>query len=101
MAKATLDDLYEAPGKAELIGGKIIHLMPMGILPSEVVGNIFVSLSRYAEQTGRGEAFTSTLAYAITELPSGRESFSPDTSYYDGPLPKNLMRFIEGPPTLA
>jgi Uma2 family endonuclease len=34
-------------------------------------------------------------------MPSGRESFSPDASYYDGPLPVNLMRFIEGVPNCA
>src|SRR5690242_2331343 len=41
------------------------------------------------------------MGYAIDELPSGRESFSPGASYYDGPLPVNLMRFIEGAPTFA
>src|SRR5439155_21734711 len=33
--------------------------------------------------------------------PSGRESFSPDAAYYLGHLPKNLMRFVDGPPTLG
>src|SRR4029079_15218158 len=28
-------------------------------------------------------------------------SFSPDVSYYLGPLPANPMRFVEGPPTFA
>jgi hypothetical protein len=41
------------------------------------------------------------MGFAIPELPSGRESFAPDASYYDGPLPPNPMRFIEGPPTFA
>src|SRR5262249_22814090 len=31
----------------------------------------------------------------------GRESFSPDASFYDGPLPANLMRFVEGTPNFA
>ena len=39
--------------------------------------------------------------YAVPLLASGRESFSPDASYYEGPLPANRMRFIEGPPTFA
>jgi Uma2 family endonuclease len=38
---------------------------------------------------------------AVPELPSGRESFSPDASFYDGPLPDDLMKFINGPPTFA
>ena len=37
----------------------------------------------------------------MPELSSGRESFSPDASFYDGPPPANDMRFIEGPPTFA
>ena len=41
------------------------------------------------------------MGFAVPKLPSGRESFSPDASYYDGPLPPDEMDFIEGPPTLA
>ena len=99
--RATLDDLYRTPGKAELIGGRIKHHMPTGVRPSDVASNIYVSLRAHAKQTGQGRAFGDNLGYAIPELPSGRESFSPDASYYDGPLPANLMRFVEGPPTLA
>ncbi len=99
--RATLEDLYRTEGKAELIGGRIVHYMATGLRPSEVASNIFVSLRAYAKQTGKGRAFNDNLGYAIPELPSGRESFCPDTSYYDGPLPANLMRFIEGPPTFA
>lgn len=41
------------------------------------------------------------MGFAVHELPSGRESFSPDVSYYVGPFPADDMDFIEGPPTLA
>ena len=100
-ARATLDDLCRTPGKAELIGGRIVHYMATGRTPSRVAGRIYRSLDDYATQTGKGEAHPDSLGYAIPELPSGRESFSPDSSYYDGPLPANLMRFIEGPPKFA
>lgn len=99
--RATLDDLYRTEGKAELIGGRIIHYMATGVRPSEVASNIYVSLRACCRQTGKGRAFNDNLGYAIPELPSGRESFSPDASYFDGPLPANLMRFVEGAPTLA
>jgi Uma2 family endonuclease len=46
-------------------------------------------------------AYGDGIGYAVPELPSGRESFSPDASYYDGPRPANRMRFIAGPPTFA
>ena len=100
-ARATLDDLYRTPGKAELIRGKIMRFPASGYKPSRVAGRITRSLHDFANTVNRGSAYTSTFAYAIPELPSGRESISPDASYYDGPLPANLMRFIEGPPTFA
>lgn len=34
-------------------------------------------------------------------MSSGRESFYPDASYYDGIPPGDVMRFIEGSPTLG
>jgi Uma2 family endonuclease len=100
-ARATLDDLYREEGKAELIGGRIVHLMATGYAPNRVAGRIFRSLDDYADQTGKGVAVTDNMGFAVPELPSGRESFSPDAAYYAGPLPANPMRFIEGPPTLA
>jgi Uma2 family endonuclease len=99
--RATIDDLYKVEGKAELIGGRIVQFMPTGMRPCEVAANIYSSLREYVRATGRGKAFTDALGYAIPELPSGRESFSPDASYYNGPLPQNEMRFVEGPPTFA
>jgi Uma2 family endonuclease len=100
-ARATLDDLYRTPGKAELIGGRIVHQMATGRTPNRVAFRIARSLDDHAALTGRGEAYTDNIGFAVPELPSGRESFSPDASYYDGPLPANPMRFIEGPPNFA
>lgn len=100
-ARATLEDLYRVEGKAELIGGKVVELMASGRRPSRVSKRILRSLDDYAESQGRGEAFGDGLGYAIPELPSGRESFCPDASYYDGPPSTNDMRFITGPPTFA
>src|SRR5258708_4964227 len=99
--RATLDDLYREEGKAELIGGRIGRYMASGHLPGGVTGNIYVSLRTYQKSTKRGVAHADGVGYAVPELPSGRESFSPDDSYYFGPLPANPMRFIEGPPTFA
>ena len=38
---------------------------------------------------------------SFPKLPSGRESFSPDASYFVGDLPDNPMRFVQGAPTFA
>ena len=100
-ARATLADLYREPGKAELIGGRIVPIMPTGRTPNRVAGRIFRSLDDYAETAGRGEAYTDNMGFEVSELPSGRESFSPDTSYHTGPFPENPMRFIKGAPTFA
>jgi Uma2 family endonuclease len=99
---ATLDDLYKVEGKAELIGGKIVHYMASGYDPSAVAFEIAVSLRVHAATLGVGKAFADGIGYAlIPPLTNGRQSFSPDASYYMGPPPANRMRFIEGTPTFA
>jgi Uma2 family endonuclease len=98
---ATLDGLYREEGKAELIAGRIISLMPTGRRPNRVASRIFRSLDDYAEATGRGEAYADNIGFAVPPLSSGRESFSPHASYFLGPFPDNVMRFLEGPPTFA
>ncbi len=99
--RATIDDLLQTEGKAELIGGRTVSFMPTGGLPSRVGTRIYRSLDDRAEATGLGFAFTDNMGFTVPELPSGRESFSPDVSYYVGPPPANPMRFLQGPPTLA
>jgi Uma2 family endonuclease len=98
---ATLDDLYRVTDKAELIKGRIVPLMPAGDLPSAVAFEIAVNLRAHAKQQGQGTAYADGVGYAVPKLPSGRESFSPAASYYDGQRPVNRMRFLLGPPTLA
>jgi Uma2 family endonuclease len=99
--RATLEDLYRTPGKAELIGGRIVEYMATARKPNRVASRIFRLLDEYAKMTSRGEAYTESMGFAVPELPSGRESSSPDASYYFGPFPDNPMRFVEGAPTLA
>jgi Uma2 family endonuclease len=99
---ATLDDLYRVEGKAEQIGGRIVHLMPSGDAPSEIAFEIAVRLRDYARQRGVGIAHPDGIGYALDPpLPNGRQSFSPDASYHVGPRPRNRMRFITGAPTFA
>ena len=99
--RATIDDLLKVEGKAELIGGRIVQLMGTGSRPGRVGGKIYRSLDDWAEATGIGVAYPDNVIFAVQKLPSGRESFSPDAAYYDGPLPANDMRPVPGPPTLA
>jgi Uma2 family endonuclease len=99
--RATLDDLYREEGKAELIGGRIVQFTASGHAPSLAAFEIAMSLRAFSKRVGQGLAYADGIGYAVPELPSGRESFSPDASYYTGPRPANRMRFIEGPPTFA
>lgn len=98
---ATLDDLFRWEGKAELIGGRIVPIMPTGRRPNLIAGRIFRSLAEYADVPGRGEAYTDNMGFAVPELTSGRQSFSPDVSYFTGPFPADPMRFVEGAPVFA
>ena len=102
LTAATLDDLAREDGKAELVGGRIVRLMPSGDAPSRAAFEIAVSLRDHAKRTGVGVAFPDGVGYAIRPpLRGGRQAFSPDASYYDGPRPRNRMRFIDGAPTFA
>lgn len=75
--------------------------MPTGDLPSDIANELYVSLRSFAKTVGKGVAKADGVGYVVGELASGRESFSPDASYYVGPRPANRMRFIEGPPTFG
>ncbi|HUG89805.1 MAG TPA: Uma2 family endonuclease [Planctomycetaceae bacterium] len=99
--QATLEDLYRTEGKAELIGGRIVRLMPTGYTPGLISLRIGRSLDDYSEITGKGRGFADNVGFTVAELPSGRRSFSPDAAYYDGDPPRNKMRFISGAPRFA
>ncbi len=95
--RATIEDLYKAEGKAELVHGEIIEMPPTGEGPGFAGGEIFVHLRDYARRTGRGRAFPDGVGFRV-HLPH-RESFSPDAAYYIGP--RMGMQFAEGAPVFA
>jgi Uma2 family endonuclease len=99
---ATIDDLYLVSEKAELIGGRIVRIMPSGDAPNSAALEIVVSLREHARRTGVGTAYTDGIGFALkTPLPNGRQSFSPDASFHTGARPPNRMRFVDGAPTFA
>src|SRR5690606_21750808 len=81
--RATLADLARTSDKAELIGGRIVPLMPTGHRPSLIAFRIARSLDDLVRATGRGVAYPDNMGFGVPELPSGRQSFAPDASYYD------------------
>jgi Uma2 family endonuclease len=100
--RATLDDLLKVDGKAELIDGRIVHLMPTGYQPSLIGFEIALALTTYVRASQLpGVVFPDNIGFAVPRLRSGRQSFSPDVSYFDGPPPANRMKFVEGAPRFA
>src|SRR5262249_19214825 len=64
-------------------------------------GKIHVRLFQHEEATKQGKAYPDGVGFAVPELTSGRESFSPDAAYDLGADPANDMRFVEHAPTFA
>ncbi|GAB4454185.1 MAG: hypothetical protein OHK0029_08530 [Armatimonadaceae bacterium] len=95
---ATVDDLYRVEGKAELVHGEIVQLMPTGRMPGYAADEIFVSLRIYVRvHRLPGLAVADNKGFVVN-LPN-RQSFSPDAAYYEGP--RAGMRFFEGAPRFA
>jgi Uma2 family endonuclease len=96
-ARATIEDLYRVPGKAELVNGEIVYMSPTGDYPGSAAMEITVSLRAYARRTGRGRAYGDNVGFHV-KLPH-RESFCPDAAFYVGP--RSRMKFLEGAPVFA
>ena len=97
--KATIEDLYNIPGngKAEIINGEVVRIMPTGGAPGRASGKVFLSLSIYEKTSGGGYAFPDNVGF-IVDLPN-RQSFSPDAAWYTGKL--EGMKFLSGAPAFA
>jgi Uma2 family endonuclease len=95
--QATVEDLYNADGKAEIVNGELIIMSPTGDLPSSAAGEIFASLRDYARRTKVGRAYTDNIGF-IVNLPN-RKSFSPDVAFYVGP--RTGGKFLQGAPLFA
>jgi hypothetical protein len=70
-ARETLADLARTPGKAELIGGRIVHLMPTGLRPNLVAGRIYRNLADWVDATSQGLALTDNIGIHGPRTPFG------------------------------
>jgi Uma2 family endonuclease len=95
--RATINDLYAVPGKAELVDGTIMHMPPTGDAPGRSGGRIYISLDANERRTGVGRAYPDNVAFRV-HLPQ-RESLGPDAAWYTGP--RSGMKFLEGAPDFA
>ena len=48
--EATIQDLYQAEGKAEIINGEIVLMSPTGSLPGYAGDEVFTSLREYSKE---------------------------------------------------
>ena len=53
-SEATIDDLYHAPGKAEIVKGELLVMSPTGGLSGYAAGEVFASLREHARRTRSG-----------------------------------------------
>ena len=95
--KATIEDLYQVPGKAEIVDGEIVLMSPTGAAPNYAASEIFVSLREHCRKTKIGLAVTDNAAFRV-DLPN-RGSFSPDVAFHIGEW--TGMKFFEGAPVFA
>src|SRR5215216_1466401 len=91
LAKATIEDLYKTPHKAELVDGEVVLMSPTGDMPARAGFTIAASLSTI-EESINGRAYTDNIGYKVI-LPN-REFFSPDASFYIGF--RTGMKFLKG-----
>ncbi|MDB5293380.1 MAG: hypothetical protein JWL69_4621 [Phycisphaerales bacterium] len=96
-ARATIDDLYREPGKAEIVNGEIVRLPAAGIGPGHAGDEIFIALHKYAKRVNFGLAVNNNV-FGVA-LPN-RESFSPRAAYVAKEV-KFSMKFFEGAPVFA
>jgi Uma2 family endonuclease len=95
--QATIEDLYQVEGKAEIVNGEIVLMPPTGGDPGYAGDESYGSSRDYAKSTGKGRAVSDNKAFRVN-LPN-RKSFSPDAAYYVGPNPG--MKFYQGAPLFA
>jgi Uma2 family endonuclease len=97
--KATIEDLYSVPGngKAEIINGEVVRIMPTGGKPGRASFKIALSLHSYEQTRGGGYAFGANVGF-IVDL-ANRDSFSPDAAWFTGQV--EGMKFLNGAPAFA
>lgn len=95
--RATIEDLYQVHGKAEIVDGEIVRMSPTGAAPNYAASQIFRSLDDHRRLTRTGFAVNDNAAFKVY-LPN-RESFSPDVAFHAGKW--TGMKFFEGAPVFA
>ncbi len=92
--RATIEDLYAAPGKAELVNGELVLMGSTSDKPGWAGDEIFASLRSYVRMTSFGRAVSDNKGF-LAQLPNCR-SFSPGAAFYTG-RPGDMKFFPDVP----
>lgn len=95
--EATIEDLYQVEGKAEIVDGRIVLMPPTGDDPGRASGSVYISLRQYERQSKIGRAVPDNVGFAVN-LPN-RKAFSPDAAFHI--RQRTGMKFLEGAPVFA
>ncbi len=95
--EATIDDLRQVEGKAELVNGEIITMSPTGGLHGQATNAIVLSLTAFKRATKLDGYVIGDNVGFLVKLPN-RKSFSPDAAFYRGRLTDD---FLPGAPLFA
>jgi Uma2 family endonuclease len=93
--EATIADLQQVEGKAELVHGRLVHVSPAGDLHGTAALNVATSLKLFQRDHGGGRAYGDNVGFVLNP----RLAYAPDASWYVGP--RSGARFLEGAPALA
>jgi Uma2 family endonuclease len=95
--EATLEDLWEFEGPAELINGEIVPMTGTQYGPGEAAFRIRLSLHNHALTRGGGHAISESVRF-IMQTPR-TQAFLPDVAWFVGEVAK--AEVVYGAPALA
>ena len=95
--EATLDDLWDYEGPAELIDGEIVPMTGTNLGSGDAAFYIRTSLHQYARAKGGGRAISESVMF-IMQTPR-TQAFIPDVAWYAGEGQKDRM--VYGAPALV
>jgi Uma2 family endonuclease len=95
--EATLEDLWEFEGRAELIDGRIVEMSPKNYQCGDAAHAIRASLRAYRRKHGGGNDISEGIGF-ILETPRS-QYFVPDVFWWTGP--RSEVDVLRGTPALA
>jgi Uma2 family endonuclease len=96
--EATLEDLWEVEGRAELVDGEIIPVTPTGFRPGRAAARIRRSLDDYEALNGGGYAVSEAVGFVLHTPRT--QCLSPDAAWWTGE-PADEADQVEGAPAFA